>query len=256
MAKAVAEGAAQAAPPVALKRVPELVPEAVARRSGYGSTRTPLLRPSPELADSDAIIIGTPTRYGNHGEPDEELSRPDRRPLGEDKLVVKWAASSPRRAAARRQESTNLSTHIVMLHLGMVIVRLAVQLQGQMRMDAITGGSPYGASTLAEDENHGDRSPSANELDGARFQGRHVAEIAAAHHAGSQTAPAGAGPLNMPPFAAVGSAWPRIVLVVGAGVVSAFQVGKARWRLRLCRRTGTQLATDRGSSRSSLLLAP
>ena len=68
-----------------------------------------------------------------------------------------------------------MSAHIVLLHLGMVIVGLPYSFKGQMRMDEITGGSPYGASTLAEDGNGGNRQPSATEIDGARFQGRHVA---------------------------------------------------------------------------------
>ena len=73
-----------------------------------------------------------------------------------------------------------MSAHIVLLHLGMVIVGLPYSFKGQMRMDEITGGSPYGASTLAEDGNGGNRQPSATEIDGARFQGRHVAEVTAA----------------------------------------------------------------------------
>jgi NAD(P)H dehydrogenase (quinone) len=76
------------------------------------------------------------------------------------------------------QESTILATHTVLLHLGLAIVGLPFSFKGQMRMDEITGGSPYGASTLADDGNHGDRQPSANELASARFQGRHVAEVA------------------------------------------------------------------------------
>jgi NAD(P)H dehydrogenase (quinone) len=84
------------------------------------------------------------------------------------------------------QESTILSAHVVLLHLGLVIVGLPYSFKGQLRMDEITGGSPYGASTLADDGDHGDRQPSANELAGARFQGRHVAEIALALAAGRQ----------------------------------------------------------------------
>jgi NAD(P)H dehydrogenase (quinone) len=75
------------------------------------------------------------------------------------------------------QESTILSTHTVLLHQGMVIVGLPYAWQGQMKLDEVTGGSPYGATTIAGGD--GSRQPSANELEGARFQGRHVAEIAA-----------------------------------------------------------------------------
>ncbi len=78
------------------------------------------------------------------------------------------------------QESTILSTHTVLLHLGMVIVGLPYSFKGQLRMDEVTGGSPYGASTLADDGHGGDRQPSANELEAARYQGMHVARIARA----------------------------------------------------------------------------
>jgi NAD(P)H dehydrogenase (quinone) len=87
------------------------------------------------------------------------------------------------------QESTILSAHVVLLHLGMVIVGLPYSFKGQLRMDEITGGSPYGASTLADDGEGGDRRPSANELDGARFQGRHVAGVALAMALGRQRWP-------------------------------------------------------------------
>ena len=78
------------------------------------------------------------------------------------------------------QESTILATHTVLLHLGMVVVGLPYSFKGQLRMDAITGGTPYGASTLADDGSGGDRQPSENELQGARYQGWHVARVAAA----------------------------------------------------------------------------
>ncbi|MCG5486260.1 MAG: NAD(P)H:quinone oxidoreductase [Sinorhizobium meliloti] len=181
MAKAVAEGAGQAGATVALKRVPELVPEAVARRSGYRLDQDAPVATVAELADYDAIIIGTPTRYGNMASQMKNFLDQTGGLWAEDKLVGKVGSVFTSTGSQHGgQESTILSTHIVMLHLGMVIVGLPYSFKGQMRMDEITGGSPYGASTLAEDENHGDRSPSANELGGARFQGRHVAEIAAA----------------------------------------------------------------------------
>lgn len=98
-----------------------------------------------------------------------------------DKLVGKIASVFTSTGSQHGgQESTILSTHIVLMHLGMVIVGLPYTFKGQLRMDEITGGSPYGASTLAEDADGGDRQPSDNELDGARFQGRHVAELAMA----------------------------------------------------------------------------
>ncbi|MDX0694554.1 NAD(P)H:quinone oxidoreductase [Sinorhizobium medicae] len=180
MAKAVAEGARQAGATVALKRVPELVPEAVARSSGYRLGQEAPIATVAELADYDAIVIGTPTRFGNMASQMKNFLDQTGGLWAENKLVGKIGSVFTSTGSQHGgQESTILSTHVVMLHLGMVIVGLPYSFKGQMRMDEITGGSPYGASTLAEDENHGDRSPSANELDGARFQGRHVAEVAA-----------------------------------------------------------------------------
>ncbi|VTZ60143.1 NAD(P)H:quinone oxidoreductase [Sinorhizobium medicae] len=180
MAKAVAEGAGQAGATVALKRVPELVPEAVARSSGYRLGQEAPIATVAELAYYDAIVIGTPTRFGNMASQMKNFLDQTGGLWAENKLVGKIGSVFTSTGSQHGgQESTILSTHVVMLHLGMVIVGLPYSFKGQMRMDEITGGSPYGASTLAEDENHGDRSPSANELDGARFQGRHVAEVAA-----------------------------------------------------------------------------
>ncbi|RVO48059.1 NAD(P)H:quinone oxidoreductase [Sinorhizobium meliloti] len=181
MAKAVANGAKQAGATVALKRVPELVPEAVARSSGYRLGQEAPIATVAELADYDAIVIGTPTRFGNMASQMKNFLDQTGGLWAENKLVGKVGSVFTSTGSQHGgQESTILSTHVVMLHLGMVIVGLPYSFKGQMRMDEITGGSPYGASTLAEDENHRDRSPSANELDGARFQGRHVAEVAAA----------------------------------------------------------------------------
>ena len=103
----------------------------------------------------------------------------------EDKLVGKVGSVFTSTGSQHGgQETTLQSTHTVLFHLGMLVVGLPYSFKGQLRMDEITGGTPYGASTLADDGNGGDRQPSANELDGARFQGRHVAEIALALAAG------------------------------------------------------------------------
>lgn len=181
MAKAVAEGARQAGATVAVKRVPELVPEKIALKSGYKLDQDAPVATVAELADYDAIIIGTPTRFGNMASQMKNFLDQTGGLWFEDKLVGKVGSVFTSTGSQHGgQETTILSTHVVMLHLGMVIVGLPYSFKGQMRMDEVTGCSPYGASTLAEDENHGNRLPSANELEGARFQGRHVAEVAAA----------------------------------------------------------------------------
>jgi NAD(P)H dehydrogenase (quinone) len=181
MAAAVAEGAKQAGADVVVKRVPELVPEEIARKSGYKLDQAAPIATVAELVDYDAIIIGTPTRFGNMAAQMKNFLDRTGGLWLQDKLVGKIGSVFTSTGSQHGgQESTILSAHVVLLHLGMVIVGLPYSFKGQMRMDEITGGSPYGASTLAEDGNHGDRQPSANELSGARFQGRHVAEIAMA----------------------------------------------------------------------------
>jgi NAD(P)H dehydrogenase (quinone) len=181
MAYAEAEGARQAGADVVVKRVPELVPEEVARKSGYRLDQAAPLATVAELPDYDAIIIGTPTRFGNMAAQMKNFLDRTGGLWGQDRLVGKigsvFASSGSQHGG---QESTILSAHVVLLHLGMVIVGLPYTFKGQLRMDEISGGSPYGASTLAEDGNGGDRRPSANELSAARFQGRHVAEVALA----------------------------------------------------------------------------
>jgi len=168
MAEAVAEGARSVAgTEVAIRRVPELVPEEVARQSGYKLDQAAPVATVEELADYDAIIIGTPTRFVDQA---GGL-------WAQGKLNGKVGSVFTSTATQHGgQESTLLATVNVLLHLGMVIVGLPYSWQGQMRIDEITGGSPYGATTIAGGQ--GERWPSENELEGARFQGRHVAEIA------------------------------------------------------------------------------
>lgn len=181
MAQAIAAGARQGGATVAVKRVPDLVPEEVARTSGYKLDQKAPVATIAELADYDAIIIGTPTRFGNMASQMKNFLDQAGGLWSEDKLVGKVGSVFTSTGSQHGgQESTILATHVVMLHLGLVIVGLPYTFKGQMRMDEVTGGSPYGASTLAENGNHGDRQPGANEIEGARFQGRHVAEIAAA----------------------------------------------------------------------------
>jgi NAD(P)H dehydrogenase (quinone) len=181
MAVAVAEGAKEAGAEVVVKRVPELVPEEIARKSGYKLDQAAPIATIAELVDYDAIIIGTPTRFGNMAAQMKNFLDRTGGLWVQDELVGKIGSVFTSTGSQHGgQESTILSSHVVLLHLGMVIVGLPYSFKGQMRMDEITGGSPYGASTLAEDGNRGDRRPSANELDGARFQGQHVAEVALA----------------------------------------------------------------------------
>jgi NAD(P)H dehydrogenase (quinone) len=183
MAQAIAEGAREVAgAEVTLRRVPETLPQNVLEMMGAVEPQKAMagvpVATVEELAGADAIIIGTPTRYGNMcGQMRQYL----------DATVSLWAsgalvgkvgsvfASSATQHGG--QESTILSTHITLLHLGMVIVGLPYAFKEQMRIDEITGCSPYGASTIVGGS--GERMPSENELAGARWQGRHTASVAA-----------------------------------------------------------------------------
>jgi NAD(P)H dehydrogenase (quinone) len=131
-----------------------------------------------DLASADAIIFGTPTRFGNMCGQMRQFLDSTGGLWSKDALVGKvgsvFTSSGTQHGG---QESTILSFHITLLHLGMIIVGLPYSFEGQMRIDEMTGSSPYGASTIAGGD--GKRMPSKNELDAARFQGKHVAEIAA-----------------------------------------------------------------------------
>lgn len=181
LAHAVADGVRQSGASAVIKQVPQLVPETVARKAGYKLNQNADVATVAELPDYDAIVIGTPTRFGNMAAQMKNFLDQCGGLWFEDRLVGKVGSVFTSTGSQHGgQESTLLSTHTVLLHLGMVVVGLPYSFKGQLRMDAITGGSPYGASTLADDGNGGDRQPSDNELEGARFQGRHVAQVAAA----------------------------------------------------------------------------
>ncbi len=164
-----------------IMRVPETLPEEVIEKMGaVEAQRTfktlPLVTPE-DLAEADAIIFGTPTRFGNMIGQMRQFLDSTGGLWAEGKLVGKVGGVFTSSATQHGgQESTILSTHITMLHQGMIIAGLPYAFDGQTRMDEITGGSPYGASTIAGGD--GSRMPSENELDGARFQGKHIAEIA------------------------------------------------------------------------------
>ena len=178
MAAAVAEGVREAGAEAVVKRVPETVPEAVAKASHFKLDQAAPVATVAELAEYDAIILGVPTRFGNMPGQMKTFLDQTGGLWAQGKLVGKVGSVFTSTATQHGgQESTILSTHTVLLHHGMVIVGLPYAFQGQMRLDEVTGGSPYGASTIAA--GGGSRQPSENELAGARFQGKHVAGIAA-----------------------------------------------------------------------------
>ncbi len=179
MANAIADGARSVdGTEVTVKRVPELVPEDAARNAGIKLDQAaPVAEPS-ELADYDAVIFGTPTRFGMMAAQMRNFLDQTGALWMQGKLVGKvgsvFASSATQHGG---QESTILSFHTTLLHQGMVIVGLPYSFQGQMGLEEVKGGSPYGATTLADGD--GSRQPSEVELEGARFQGAHVARTAA-----------------------------------------------------------------------------
>jgi NAD(P)H dehydrogenase (quinone) len=179
MAKAVADGARSVAgAEVVLKRVPELSSEDEAKRAGRNLDQSVPIAIVEELAGYDAIIFGAPTRFGNVAAPMRAFLDRTGGLWAADALVGKVGSVFTSSATQHGgQESTILSFHITLLHHGMVVVGLPYSCKAQTTLDEITGGSPYGASTIAAGD--GSRQPSENELGIARFQGEHVARIAA-----------------------------------------------------------------------------
>jgi NAD(P)H dehydrogenase (quinone) len=180
MARAVAEGAASVEGcTVDIKRVPELVPEAIAKASGMKlehEHEAPAAAPA-DLANYDAIIIGTPTRFGNMTAQMRNFWDQTGALWGQGALIGKVGSVFTSTASQHGgQETTIQSVHTTLLHHGMVIVGLPYSFTGNVIMSEVSGGTPYGASTLAGPD--GSRQPSENELAGARFQGAHVAGIA------------------------------------------------------------------------------
>ena len=178
MAEAIAEGARSIdGVTVDIKRVPETVPEALAKASHYKLDQAAPIANVDDLKDYDAIIIGAGTRFGT-------VASQMRAFLDQTgglwftgalngKVGAAFTASATQHGG---QETTFAGVHNYFLHHGMLVAGLPYAWQGQMRLDEITGGSPYGATTITGSD--GSRLPSENELDGARFQGRHVAETA------------------------------------------------------------------------------
>lgn len=178
MAGAIADGAKSVdGADVVIKRVPELMSaEALAKAGAKTDQKAPIAQPA-ELAEYDAIIFGSPTRFGMMTSQMRNFLDQTGGLWAQGKLVGKVGSVFTSTGTQHGgQEATILSFHTTLLHQGMVIVGLPYTAKGQTRMDEITGGSPYGASTLAGGD--GKRQPSENELELARFQGRHVTEIA------------------------------------------------------------------------------
>ncbi len=183
MAEEIAAGAREVKDTeVTLLQVPELVPDDVLEKSGAKAARAPFAkvpfaRPD-QLAEADAIIFGAPTRFGNMPAQMRNFLDQTGGLWMKGALIGKVGSVFTSSATQHGgQESTILSFHTTLLHQGMVIVGVPYSEQRQMTISEISGGSPYGASTITGGD--GSRQPSANELAIARFQGRHVATIAA-----------------------------------------------------------------------------
>lgn len=178
MAVAVAEGAREAGAEVDIRRVAETAPaEVIAAAHFKTDTSHPVIDGPDALADYDAIIVGAPTRFGR---------MPSQMATFWDTTGGLWAkgalngkvggAFTSTASQHGGQETTLFSIITNLLHMGLVIVGLDYGFQGQMGVDEIKGGSPYGATTIAD--SGGQRQPSATDLDGARYQGRRIAEVA------------------------------------------------------------------------------
>ncbi|QRM55303.1 NAD(P)H:quinone oxidoreductase type IV [Sinorhizobium sp. BG8] len=178
MAYAVAEGAKSAGADVTVKRVPELVSEEVAKASHYKLDQKAEVAKVDELADYDAIIVGSGTRFGTVTSQMRNFWDQTGGLWFSGKLVGKVGSVFTSSATQHGgQESTILGFIPTLLHHGLVVVGLPYAFQGQSGVDEIKGGSPYGASTITDGD--GSRQPSAIELEAARYQGAHVAKIAA-----------------------------------------------------------------------------
>jgi NAD(P)H dehydrogenase (quinone) len=178
MAKAVADGARSVeGTAVTIKRVPDLMPEDVARKAGAKLDQAAPIATVDELPNYDAIIFGTPTRFGNMCAQMRNFLDQTGRLWLNGSLIGKVGSVFASTATQHGgQETTITSFHTTLLHHGMIVVGVPYSCQEIMNMSEITGGSPYGASTLAGAD--GGRQPSENEIKIARFQGAHVAEVA------------------------------------------------------------------------------
>ena len=182
MAEAVAEGVREVdGVEAVLRRVPETLPEAVLEKMGAVEAQKAFSHvpecTMEDVEEAGAVIFGTPTRFGNMCGQMRQFLDSTGQLWMKGTLVGKvgsvFASSNTQHGG---QEATIISFHFTLLHQGMIVVGLPYSFQGQMTVEEITGGSPYGASTIAGPK--GERLPSDNELAAARFQGKHVATIA------------------------------------------------------------------------------
>jgi NAD(P)H dehydrogenase (quinone) len=182
MAEAIAEGVMDVeGAAVEMRRVPETLPEEVLGKMGALEAQKAFshipVASVDDLASADAIIFGTPTRFGNMcGQMRQFLDATGGLWMKGTLIGKLGSVFTSTGTQHGGQESTILSFHITLLHHGMIVAGLPYAFQGQMKTDEVTGGSPYGASTIAGPA--GDRTPTENDLAGARFQGKHVATIA------------------------------------------------------------------------------
>jgi NAD(P)H dehydrogenase (quinone) len=182
MAEAIAEGVMEVeGAAVEMRRVPETLPEEVLAKMGALEAQKSFshipVASVDDLASADAIFFGTPTRFGNMCGQMRQFLDATGGLWTKGALVGKLGSVFTSTGTQHGgQESTILSFHITLLHHGMIVAGLPYAFQGQMKTDEVTGGSPYGASTIAGPA--GDRTPTENDLAGARFQGKHVATIA------------------------------------------------------------------------------
>lgn len=181
MAHAVAEGVRAGGASVDIKRVPELVPEDVAKKSHYKLDQPAPVATIAELADYDAIIVGVGTRFGRMASQMADFLDQAGGLWAKGALHGKVGAAFTSTATQHGGQETTLFSIITnLLHFGMVIVGLDYGFAGQMKLDEVTGGSPYGTTTIAGGD--GSRQPTQNELDAARYQGQRVAETAIKLH--------------------------------------------------------------------------
>lgn len=182
MANAAAEGARDAGAAVTVKRVPELVPDEVAKAAYYKTDQAaPVITDPNELAQYDGIIFGVPTRFGNMPAQMKNFLDQTGGLWATGALINKVGSVMVSTATQHGgQETTIISTQIVLQHHGMIIVPLSYGFQGQMGHETVLGGSPYGMTVVTGGK--GERMPDENDLAGAKFQGKRVAEIAAKIH--------------------------------------------------------------------------
>jgi NAD(P)H dehydrogenase (quinone) len=178
MAYAAAEGVQRANGEAVVKRVPELVPEEIAKSSHFKLDQVAPVATVSELPDYDAIVLGVPTRYGRMASQMSNFWDQAGSVWAQGQLTGKVGSVMSSTATQHGGQETTLFSGITnLLHFGMVIVGLPYTYLGQMTVDEIVGGSPYGATTIAGGQ--GQRQPSQNELEAARFQGSLVARTAA-----------------------------------------------------------------------------